>query len=109
MFYNSTYLHHAMSHADHVTKNALWIRDKDYTWYSVVWSKLYFTFHYIHIFVMSLYVHMNAIRWMIYILQCHVFYSCSVAQYERVTSKQAWQADHQHIKLLAPEHNELLC
>ena len=62
MFYNSTYLHHAMSHADHVTKNALWIRDKDYTWYSVVWSKLYFTFHYIHIFVMSLYVHTNAIR-----------------------------------------------
>jgi len=40
MFYNSTYLHHAMSHADHVTNNAFWIRDKDYTWYSVMWSKL---------------------------------------------------------------------
>jgi len=36
MFYNSTYSHNAMSHADHVTNNAFWVRNKGYTWYSVI-------------------------------------------------------------------------
>ena len=80
------------------------------TTHGIVWcGVLNSTFHHIHIFVTSLYVHMNTIWWMKYILQYHIFYSCSVAQYERATSGQAWQADHQHIKLLAPEKNELLC
>jgi len=42
MFYISTYLHHATSHADHVTYNTFWVRDKGYTWYRMMWSKLKF-------------------------------------------------------------------